>query len=163
MLSVGNLVVASRSRPIDSLIEETHRSPSLRRAVFPMRKRCARGRPAVRRRNFPGSCRLFFEPHTVGGKDEPRSAGSRVPMEDVIVDRSDGESSRLPGDLVTFLGTAPGVGKTYRMLTEGQRRAQANENVVIGWVERHERAGTGDQALPFVVVPPRTVMYRGSA
>jgi two-component system sensor histidine kinase KdpD len=49
------------------------------------------------------------------------------------------------------------------MLREGQRRAQANESIVIGWVERHERAGTGDQALPFVVVPPRTVMYRGSA
>ena len=34
-------------------------------------------------------------------------------------------------------GTAPGVGKTYRMLADGRARALAGEEVVIGWVERH--------------------------
>lgn len=64
--------------------------------------------------------------------------------------------------MVTFLGTAPGTGKTYRMLTEAQRRARAGENVVIGWLERHDRRATGDQALPFPIVAPRSVTYRGS-
>jgi len=65
------------------------------------------------------------------------------------------------GRLVTYVGTAPGVGKTYRMLADGWSRAQAGEDVVIGWVERHGRAATRDQALRLEIVPPRTVTRRG--
>ena len=43
---------------------------------------------------------------------------------------------------MTFLGTAPGVGKTYAMLTEGRRRADAGEHVVVGWIEPHDRPET---------------------
>ena len=38
-----------------------------------------------------------------------------------------------------FLGYAPGVGKTYNMLSEGIRRFSRGENVVIGVVESHGR------------------------
>jgi len=65
------------------------------------------------------------------------------------------------GRLVTYLGTAPGVGKTYRMLADGWARAQTGEHVVIGWVERHGRAATREQALRLDVVPPRTFRYHG--
>ena len=68
---------------------------------------------------------------------------------------------RTRGRLVTYLGTAPGVGKTYRMLADGLARALAGEDVVIGWVERHGRAATREQALRLEIVPPRTVTYRG--
>jgi two-component system sensor histidine kinase KdpD len=84
-------------------------------------------------------------------------------VEDVIEDGPSGDPNRRLGRLMTFLGTAPGVGKTSRMLTEGRRRAQAHENVVIGWVERHGRDATRDQALPLAIIPPRTVTYRGAA
>jgi two-component system, OmpR family, sensor histidine kinase KdpD len=84
-------------------------------------------------------------------------------MEDVIADGSGGDPNRRLGRLVTFLGTAPGVGKTSRMLTEGRRRALSDEKVVVGWVERHGRDATRDQALPIAAIPPRTVKYRGSA
>lgn len=70
--------------------------------------------------------------------------------------------NRSPGRLVTYLGTAPGVGKTYQMLTEGWRRAQAGDKVVAGWVERHGRPAIRDRALRLDVVPPRTVIHRGS-
>jgi two-component system sensor histidine kinase KdpD len=83
-------------------------------------------------------------------------------MDDEVVDSALGEVSRQTGRLVTYLGTAPGVGKTYQMLTEGARRAQAGENVVVGWVERHGRAATRERALQLDIVPPRTVAYRGS-
>ena len=62
---------------------------------------------------------------------------------------------------MTYLGTAPGVGKTYRMLADGRARAEAGEDVVVGWVERHGRAATRDQALRLAMVPPRTVTYHG--
>ena len=44
--------------------------------------------------------------------------------------------------LRTFLGSAPGVGKTYAMLNEGWQRAQTGERVVVGWLDSHCRADT---------------------
>ena len=41
------------------------------------------------------------------------------------------------GRLKIFLGAAPGVGKTYEMLTEGAARKKAGVDVVIGVVETH--------------------------
>jgi two-component system sensor histidine kinase KdpD len=61
-----------------------------------------------------------------------------------------------------YLGTAVGVGKTYAMLNEGRRRAEAGEDVVIGYLERHGRAETGAQLRELEVVPPRTVSYRNA-
>ena len=65
------------------------------------------------------------------------------------------------GQLTTYLGSAPGVGKTYTMLTEGRRRAGAGERVVVGWVERHGRPGTLAQLDHLEVIEPSTVTYRG--
>ena len=66
-----------------------------------------------------------------------------------------------PGYLRTYLGSAPGVGKTYAMLAEGQRRAAAGERVVVGWVERHGRSETRAQLGELEVIPPRQATYRG--
>jgi two-component system sensor histidine kinase KdpD len=71
-------------------------------------------------------------------------------------------SDKGSGTLRTYLGTAPGVGKTYAMLAEGRRRAEAGERVVIGWVERHGRSETRAQRGDLELVPARTVEYRGS-
>ena len=65
------------------------------------------------------------------------------------------------GALTTYLGTAPGVGKTYAMLREGRLRADSGELVVVGWVERHGRAETRAQIGDLEVVPPRLVAYGG--
>ena len=66
------------------------------------------------------------------------------------------------GSLRTYLGTAPGVGKTFAMLAEGQRRAQAGEKVVIGWLQPQDRAGTRRQAGGLDMLPPRSISYRGA-
>jgi two-component system, OmpR family, sensor histidine kinase KdpD len=50
------------------------------------------------------------------------------------------------GTLKLFLGYAPGVGKTYNMLSEAIRRKSRGENVVIGIVETHGRAGVVELA-----------------
>jgi two-component system, OmpR family, sensor histidine kinase KdpD len=67
------------------------------------------------------------------------------------------------GSLRTYLGTAPGVGKTYRMLAEGRSRAANGERVVVGWLERHGRAETRRQAEGLEIIEPRMVAYGGSA
>jgi two-component system, OmpR family, sensor histidine kinase KdpD len=85
--------------------------------------------------------------------------GPRAASDDVI--HSSRENRGARGGLVTYLGTAPGVGKTYRMLEDGRVRAQSGERVVIGWLERHGRAATREQALQIELVPSRTVTYHG--
>lgn len=59
-----------------------------------------------------------------------------------------------------FLGMAAGVGKTYRMLQEGQAEADAGRDVAIGYLEPHEREETSAQARGLETVPRRRVAVR---
>jgi two-component system, OmpR family, sensor histidine kinase KdpD len=65
------------------------------------------------------------------------------------------------GRLKVYLGFAPGVGKTYEMLQEGQRLKRQGVDVVIGIVETHGRAETAAQIGDLEQVPRRIVEYRG--
>ena len=57
---------------------------------------------------------------------------------------------------------AAGVGKTYRMLQEGQAEAEAGRDVVVGLVETHGRAETGALVEGLEVLPRRRIPYRGT-
>ncbi|HET9406693.1 MAG TPA: universal stress protein [Candidatus Sulfotelmatobacter sp.] len=61
-----------------------------------------------------------------------------------------------------FLGYAPGVGKTYSMLSEGIRRYSRGEDVVIGVVESHGRRPTAELAAKLEQVPRRKLEYKGT-
>jgi len=65
------------------------------------------------------------------------------------------------GRLKVFLGAAPGVGKTYEMLTEGMHRKRAGVDVVIGVVETHGRAETEALTRGHEIVPRTEVEYQG--
>ena len=65
------------------------------------------------------------------------------------------------GALRIYLGAAPGVGKTYAMLDEGNRRMARGTDVVIGFVETHGRAHTAERTGALPVVPRKRVRYRG--
>ncbi len=64
------------------------------------------------------------------------------------------------GSLKVFLGMAAGVGKTYRMLQEGNAEAEADRDVVVGYLEPHGRTETVEQAGELEFVPRRRVPYR---
>ena len=66
------------------------------------------------------------------------------------------------GHLKVFIGMAPGVGKTYRMLQEGVAEADNGRDVVIGYLESHGRVETVAQAEGLEIVPRRSVVYRGT-
>ncbi|HSS09103.1 MAG TPA: DUF4118 domain-containing protein, partial [Acidimicrobiales bacterium] len=65
------------------------------------------------------------------------------------------------GKLRIYLGAAPGVGKTYAMLNEGWRRASRGTDVVVGYVEPHERPNTIAQVRDLEVIPRKKIEYRG--
>src|SRR5262245_40619310 len=66
------------------------------------------------------------------------------------------------GRLRVYLGAAPGVGKTYKMLEEGHRRRERGTDVVIGFVETHGRRHTAELAAGLEIVPRLSLSYRGS-
>ncbi|WP_327001076.1 DUF4118 domain-containing protein [Dactylosporangium sp. NBC_01737] len=66
------------------------------------------------------------------------------------------------GQLRVYLGAAPGVGKTYRMLEEGRRRRQRGTDVVVGFVETHGRPFTEAMLSGLEVMPRRAMTYRGA-
>lgn len=71
-------------------------------------------------------------------------------------------SGKEGGKFKLFLGYAPGVGKTYSMLSEAIRRHSRGEDVVIGVVETHGRKGVGELTQQLETVPRRKIDYRGA-
>src|ERR1700734_2107270 len=65
------------------------------------------------------------------------------------------------GKLKVYLGSSAGVGKTYSMLIEGNRLKQRGVDVVIGYVEPHERPETTAQIDKLEIIPPRIAHYHG--
>jgi len=63
------------------------------------------------------------------------------------------------GRLKIFLGAAPGVGKTFEMLSEGAARRRDGVDVVIGVVETHGRAETEALTRGQEIVPRRAVTH----
>ena len=69
---------------------------------------------------------------------------------------------KTKGVLKLFLGYAPGVGKTYSMLTEAIRRHSRGEDVVVGVVETHGRKGIAELVPQLEAVPRRKIEYKGT-
>ena len=66
------------------------------------------------------------------------------------------------GHFRVYLGAAAGVGKTFAMLNEGQRRRDRGSDVAVGFVECHGRQRTYDCIGGLEVIPRKEVEYRGS-
>ena len=65
------------------------------------------------------------------------------------------------GRLKIFLGAAPGVGKTYEMLSQARQRRRDGVNTVIGVVETHGRIETDLLTKGFEAIPKKRLLYKG--
>ncbi|MCJ2018745.1 sensor histidine kinase KdpD [Methylobacterium sp. E-065] len=83
------------------------------------------------------------------------------PSPDALLEAARREE-RTCGRLKVFLGAAPGVGKTYEMLTIGRARLKSGTDVVIGVVETHGRAETEALVDGLETIPRRPVPYHGA-
>ncbi|AQY50632.1 osmosensitive K channel His kinase sensor [Listeria weihenstephanensis FSL R9-0317] len=66
------------------------------------------------------------------------------------------------GKLKIYIGSAPGVGKTYRMLSEAQDLKKEGIDVVIGLVETHKRQETADMIGELETIPLKQINYKGT-
>src|SRR4051812_34732272 len=66
------------------------------------------------------------------------------------------------GKLRIYLGSAPGVGKTYAMLSEAHRRIERGTDCVVGFLEHHNRPRTEVMLHGLEMTPRREIAYRDS-
>ena len=86
-----------------------------------------------------------------------RSESDR-PSPDALLEQANKEGR---GKLRIFLGAAPGVGKTFEMLTQGRRRRLEGTDVVIGVVETHGRQETEALTKGLEIIPKKRGLYKG--
>ncbi|HEU4787533.1 MAG TPA: universal stress protein [Gemmatimonadaceae bacterium] len=67
---------------------------------------------------------------------------------------------RERGKLKVYIGSAAGTGKTYRMLNEAHDLRRRGIDVVVGFIETHQRAETEAQIGDLEIVPRKKIEYR---
>jgi len=80
------------------------------------------------------------------------------PSPDALLEQAKKEGR---GKLRIILGAAPGVGKTFEMLTQGRRRRLEGSDVVIGVVETHGRQETEALTKGFELIAKKRGLYKG--
>ena len=84
------------------------------------------------------------------------------PSADEMLDRVRREAGAgARGRHRVYVGIAPGVGKTYTALEELHRRKERGTDVVIGFIETHNRPKTAELAAGLEVVPRKQIDYKG--
>ena len=89
---------------------------------------------------------------------EKRDNAERRPSPDALLREA---QQAEQGRLKIFLGAAPGVGKTYEMLTAARAKKAEGVDVVIGVVETHGRKETEALLQGLEIIPRRSVAYKG--
>ena len=85
------------------------------------------------------------------GRPDPDELLKRVQAE---------EKQHTQGHLKIFFGYAAGVGKTYAMLEAAHQRKNEGIDVVVGYVETHQRVETENMLKGLEVIPPKSIQYR---
>jgi len=93
--------------------------------------------------------------------DPERDAFDVRPTGAEMLARVQADSPSGRGRLRVYLGMAPGVGKTYRMLEEGKQAIEEGRDVVIGYLEPHDRPETSALARGIEVVPHLQAAHGG--
>ncbi len=94
--------------------------------------------------------------------DSPHATNERPDPQAILADVMRSEKKKGRGRHKIFLGFAAGVGKTYEMLTEANRRCQRGQDVVVGYLETHGRVGTEEQVGGLELVPRKQIPYRNA-
>jgi two-component system, OmpR family, sensor histidine kinase KdpD len=86
--------------------------------------------------------------------------GRPLPEDMLVIARRD-EKKAHEGQLTVYLGYAPGVGKTYAMLQDALQRLKEGKDVVIGYIETHDRPETNALVSNFEIIPTVSIQHQG--
>jgi nucleotide-binding universal stress UspA family protein len=102
-------------------------------------------------------------PVTVGSESVEALAGKEIPQPvlDTVWTQEEARA-RKAARLTIYLGSAPGVGKTFAMLDEGQRARARGTDIVVGVVQTYGRPRTTEKLEGLEVIPAKLMTYRGA-
>jgi two-component system, OmpR family, sensor histidine kinase KdpD len=90
-----------------------------------------------------------------------REEEGRPLPEDLLFIARRAEEKAHEGQLTVYLGYAPGVGKTYSMLQDALQRLGEGKDVVVGYIETHDRPETNILVNNFEVIPTVFIEHQG--
>lgn len=93
-------------------------------------------------------------------RDRYDEAEGRPRAEDLLFIARRDENKANEGMLTIYLGYAAGVGKTYSMLEDALQRKREGIDVVIGYVETHDRPETNVLVENFEIIPPISIKHQ---
>src|SRR5690349_11666326 len=94
--------------------------------------------------------------------EDSDSESSRPTGEEMLARiRAEERSPEGRGRLRVYLGMAPGVGKTFKALEEAHRRRERGADLVVGFVEVHNRPKTAALLEGLEIIPRLRIEYRG--
>ncbi len=83
------------------------------------------------------------------------------PSPEELLEIANKEEPSKRGKLTIYFGAAPGVGKTYAMLSDAHARKNEGIDIVIGYVETHKRPETEALLEGMEIIPPLIIDYKG--
>ena len=93
-------------------------------------------------------------------RDRFDEAEGRPQAEDLLFIARRDEKKANEGMLTVYLGYSAGVGKTYSMLEDALQRRREGKDVVIGYIETHDRPETNALVENFEVIPAVSIKYQ---
>jgi two-component system sensor histidine kinase KdpD len=90
-----------------------------------------------------------------------REEEGRPLAEDLLFVARRDEKKANEGQLTIYLGYAAGVGKTYSMLQDALQRQREGKDVVIGYIETHDRPETNALVSNFEIIPAVSTEHQG--
>jgi two-component system sensor histidine kinase KdpD len=72
------------------------------------------------------------------------------------------EEKSKRGKLKIFFGMCAGVGKTYTMLQTAQAEKLKGNDIIIGYIETHNRKETAELVAGFESIPRKTYQYKST-
>lgn len=88
---------------------------------------------------------------------------NRPDPDDLLASLINDEEKGKRGKLKIFFGMCAGVGKTYTMLQTAQAEKSKGNEIIIGYIETHNRKETADLVEGFELVPRKTYIYKSTA
>ena len=78
-----------------------------------------------------------------------------------LLEKVKSQKETLAGKLKIFLGYSSGVGKTFHMLDLARDLKQAGKDIVVGYIERHDRKETLALLEGMEIIKPKEIVYKG--
>ena len=100
----------------------------------------------------------YTDLRVVGWREPPSISANHTKT---ITSSSDGEANKQRGRLIIYVGAAPGVGKTYKILQDAHDWRRRGRDVVIGLIETHGRAETAEQIGDLEIIPKKRMEVGG--